>query len=96
MLFFVIRNHVLRIAVGMGTLSSLFLISLTDDGTNFRGEMAPIARTMAELLTALMELSVSLAIDLHSACCKKIDLNCRKYPVERCMASINIDSNITC
>lgn len=81
---YAIRNLVIRLTVVTGTLSSLFLTTVPSDGTEFFKGNAVVATTMAHLLTALMELSSSLAINLHMACCKKIDLNCRKYPVDLC------------
>lgn len=79
-----VRSLIFRLSAVTGSLSSLFLSSVPLDGTDQFTANAAIAATMAHLLKALTELSCSLSINLHSACCKKIDLNGRKYPVELC------------
>ena len=84
MSFYVIRNLVLRLTVVMGTLSSLFLTMMPSDDSDFFECNTQITSNMTNLLRTLINLSSTLTINLYKACSKKIDLNCRKYPVDLC------------
>lgn len=95
----VIRNLIFRLSAITGSLSSLFLNSAVVplDSNNAERQQhsaavaaeefvanGAIAAAMAHLLATLMDLSCSLSVNLHTACCKKIELNGRKYPVDLC------------
>ena len=83
-----VRNLIFQLSAVTGSLSSLFLRAAPPDVDEIESmASAAIATAMAQLLNTLLELSCSLSINLHTACCKKIELNGRKYPVELCKVS---------
>lgn len=86
-----IRNLVLQLTVVMGTLSSLFLTMVPSNDSDIFESNTLITSTVANLLRTLMELSSSLTINLHRACCKKMELNCQKYPIACCKVRNCID-----
>jgi dCTP diphosphatase len=81
-----IRNRILRLTVITGTLSSLFLRTLPAKKSAVGPFVADTDMTtcMSQLLTAILELSSSLDINLHTACFEKIDKDCQTYPVDSC------------
>ena len=81
-----IRIRILRLTVITGTLSSLFLRTVPSNKPEVERFVADTDMTtsISQLLTAMLELSSSLDINLHTACFEKIEKDCQKYPVDSC------------
>ena len=79
-----IRSRILRLTVITGTLSSLFLRTVPAQKSEVGHFVADTDMTtcISQLLTAILELSSSLDINLHTACFEKIEKDCQKYPVD--------------
>jgi hypothetical protein len=87
------RDSIFRLAVLVGQASALFL----EDDDEHDDDAVAVAvaannktqteQVLARILIALMNSATVMNVDLEKACHAKIDLNCKKYPVELCKVS---------
>jgi hypothetical protein len=88
------RNSIFRLAALAGQASALFLDEEDYHEEHERGGVVAAAndktrteQALARILIALMNSAKVMNVDLEKACHAKIDLNCKKYPVDLCKVS---------
>jgi hypothetical protein len=89
------RDSIFRLAVLVGQASAHFLEDSDDNDDDDDAVSSVVAannktqteQVLARILIALMNSATVMNVDLEKACHAKIDLNCKKYPVELCKVS---------
>ena len=78
------KNLSMALAAEAGELLEHFLWRTEDESRNLAPEeRQPVAEEMADVLLYLLRLSAKLEIDLLEAAERKLEVNARKYPVDK-------------
>jgi hypothetical protein len=103
-----IRDRLFFLSSFAGQLSMLFIehkYSAESDQSNEATHKIDVASKILSMLQELVYIAIELSINLHDACCRKIELNNKKYPAAICQvrtigrvgfAATAIGSNVVC
>lgn len=82
------KNLAMALAAEVGELIEHFQWLTEDESKSLAGEkLEKVEEELADILIYLVRLSDKLGIDLVDAAFRKIEINSRKYPVERVRGS---------
>jgi hypothetical protein len=79
----IIRSLLFLLSSDAGELSKLFA-AWKGNQSGEDGQRHNATSKIRSMLGMLVEISCLISINLHQACCRKIDYNSKKYPIELC------------